>query len=1147
MSAMGGLGGVLARLEGMLLESVDAEPRIGRYRLPVDWVAHEAIERSLSGLLCRSIDMTTGRKICVAADETDFLLPGRLPIAWARFYSSALTHAGLLGAGWRTGWEVSLRREGERLVYLDEQGRPLSVPMPRRGAQIIVSSEQLHVAHLADGRFVVADLTPHYRVFGSFDETGVARLKYVEDARGQRIGCIWDASGRLLRMRGTCGHELRMHYLRGGLRVSGIECVDGGPPGWLVRYSYDESGHLAEVRNRAGDVARRFAYENGRMVEETGSLGQTTRYAWQVVGGAPRVVERTTCRGARERLTYKIDEHVSEAADVFGHTSSWRYDARGQVREHVDFDGRRRVFVFDGAGWPTGVSLPGGKQIRADFDDLGRMTREIDPLGGERSTVYAYATREPVTVRCSDGRLWVWRYDDRLRPVQYQAPSTGIVRIAYAERDGGETRTDTFEHGATAVVEYDRRGCVVTQIDAMGGTTAYRRDARGHVVERVNALGETTKIEPDGFGRPLIVTWPDGRQARHVWNAAGQLSASTGPDGRPRYWHRDRYGCVVRAIDEEGHATAHEYDAHGRRIRTISGNGATQSFAWDPVGRPESIIDADGVTREFRYAASGDVSRIVTTAGSASRDEIFSHDPLGRLIGRDTEHARHRYAYTSGGRLETASREPTDAGRAIGIEPDTIRFEYDRSGRVAAEHGTLGALRYERDAAGRTSAVIAPGGQAVRMEHDAAGRVVLTGMSDGDAIRGIAAFRHDALGKLILHSQGELYLRSDYTPAALLESRVALTVTRMPDGEMQAGDIERWRDFQYSAAGHLVQVNDRFDGRAYYDYDRRGCLLRAVSDELGIEYFTWDAAGNLLEMPRLGWEVRIYPDHRVRECRGHRYEYDALGQVIGKEGASDRLSLTWDADGRLVEVRGRHARARFRYDALGRRIGKSVEWSQARASNSAPVGEVTHFVWQGERLLQESTAEAVRTYLYQPDGAERTGHAPLACIDQKRNEDGTLQPMRVHYYHTDAVGTAVALTDETGAQAWSGRYKAWGRLVRSTGMSVPIRQPLRFAGHYEDDETGLHLNGSRYYDPDAGRYLSPDRTAPAGTSPYRYVSSPLTECNPAGRAVSPASPLGLADGVALIDRFVDAPQRLAGVVEELDRVMPGPAFQLADE
>jgi uncharacterized protein RhaS with RHS repeats len=37
-----------------------------------------------------------------------------------------------------------------------------------------------------------------------------------------------------------------------------------------------------------------------------------------------------------------------------------------------------------------------------------------------------------------------------------------------------------------------------------------------------------------------------------------------------------------------------------------------------------------------------------------------------------------------------------------------------------------------------------------------------------------------------------------------------------------------------------------------------------------------------------------------------------------------------------------------------------------------------------------------------------------------------------------------------------------------------LEQPFRFQGQLFDEETGLHYNRFRYYDPDVGRFVSQD-------------------------------------------------------------------------
>ncbi|MFJ7316236.1 RHS repeat-associated core domain-containing protein, partial [Pseudomonas sp. NPDC098747] len=62
-----------------------------------------------------------------------------------------------------------------------------------------------------------------------------------------------------------------------------------------------------------------------------------------------------------------------------------------------------------------------------------------------------------------------------------------------------------------------------------------------------------------------------------------------------------------------------------------------------------------------------------------------------------------------------------------------------------------------------------------------------------------------------------------------------------------------------------------------------------------------------------------------------------------------------------------------------------------------------------------------------------------------------------------------------------------------------LDQPLRFQGQYFDEESGLHYNRHRYYDPRLGRYLTPDPIKLAGgLNSYQYVPNPTGWVDPLG-------------------------------------------------
>jgi RHS repeat-associated protein len=97
---------------------------------------------------------------------------------------------------------------------------------------------------------------------------------------------------------------------------------------------------------------------------------------------------------------------------------------------------------------------------------------------------------------------------------------------------------------------------------------------------------------------------------------------------------------------------------------------------------------------------------------------------------------------------------------------------------------------------------------------------------------------------------------------------------------------------------------------------------------------------------------------------------------------------------------------------------------------------------------------------------------------------------------TDLIGAPSELVAPDGELAGYQQRTLWGTTMwHPQGASTP----LRFPGQYADDETGLHYNHHRYYDPVTGAYLSPD---PLGLTPapnpHTYVPNPCILVDPLG-------------------------------------------------
>ncbi|WP_455667582.1 RHS repeat-associated core domain-containing protein [Pseudomonas asiatica] len=296
------------------------------------------------------------------------------------------------------------------------------------------------------------------------------------------------------------------------------------------------------------------------------------------------------------------------------------------------------------------------------------------------------------------------------------------------------------------------------------------------------------------------------------------------------------------------------------------------------------------------------------------------------------------------------------------------------------------------------------------------------------------------------------------------------------------------RRYQYDPAGELVRTLDKLRGEIKYEYEANGQLRsRDTGSLVGSEEFRYDAAAN-----RLDFNARQFAkvkDNRIRQWRDQEYRYDPWGNLIEKRSGHSKVqNFSYDCENRLVRaetlVNGKlESTGHYRYDSLGRRVAKQSEIN----------GEVEQkrFLWQGLRMLREETPGQSILYLYEPGS-----YAPLARVDQVEGEE-----QKLYYFHTDQIGTPLELTDSDGKIVWQATYRSWGSVEQ---LAVDeVEQNLRFQGQYFDDETGLHYNTFRYYDPEIGRFATQDPIGLlGGFNLYNYAPSSTGWLDPLGWCVT---------------------------------------------
>ncbi|MEB0189628.1 RHS repeat-associated core domain-containing protein, partial [Pseudomonas sp. Bout1] len=269
-----------------------------------------------------------------------------------------------------------------------------------------------------------------------------------------------------------------------------------------------------------------------------------------------------------------------------------------------------------------------------------------------------------------------------------------------------------------------------------------------------------------------------------------------------------------------------------------------------------------------------------------------------------------------------------------------------------------------------------------------------------------------------------------------------------------------------------------------YHYDPLDRLTRANHSHDRQERFVHDPAGNLLMQDRVG--PSVIKGNRLLMQGDRHYDYDAFGNLLReRRGRAQQLvtEYRYDCQHRLIAViQPDGTQASYRYDPFGRRIAKTLK------------GQTTEFFWQGDTLIAEHSADHHQSYIYEPNSFR-----PLALLKGYGPED-----VKPFHYQLDHLGTPQELTAPDGEIVWSAHYRAYGQIAKLDVNTVT--NPLRFQGQYLDPESGLHYNRHRYYNPDIGRYLTPDPVKLAGgLNGYQYVPNPTGWVDPLGLNTCPGA------------------------------------------
>lgn len=845
----------------------------------------------------------------------------------------------------------------------------------------------------------------------------------------------------------------------------------------VTAYIYDTNGRLtsttvsgANVESRTETVDSYFPNNTnpGRIIN---ALGHATTFSEiDYRSGVPTYT--VDANGLNSEQKYDSFGRVSVARDVNGNTTTQAYiscatttcetvpGAIGNIApvyfKEVDspispksreyYDSLERVIRTEVQGF-NGTDL-----IRTDvqYDNFGRVYKTSLPYKKGATAQYVTNSYDNIT-----GRL-----------TNVSRPDGGNTAIAFEVITGNDgysqirkTITENIlkSDGSSAgsqikVADTNSAGQITRAIDAFGTTkqvnTRYAYDSLGNIVKTtVNGGADGTTISSatfDAAGNRTSITDPNAGTVLSKYTALGQLR-----------WMQDNKGTV----------TTFTYDKLGRKLSRTNSIDGTSNWTYDPTGAkgyPSTVTNNNGYTQTFYYQDANRMARLSSIAtsivvpGLTSRTytQSITYDVYGREQKTTSPSAfASTKTYNASGYLEYIWRDDitypliyiSQMG-AFGVEKQSLNTvttstTYNpKSGRVASIQSKYNNTTILQDLT-----------YYWRTNGSLEGRV---NNKSGSPV--YDAYQYDAQERLtttqtIFGTYGSAgAVRTQTQSYSNLGNILSSTSTNSADVQATSYQYTNGRPHAVSGAtinGVFTQIN----------YDANGAIT------------SYDAAGT------------------------------AQDKTIVYNSSNQPTSII------LGDTANPTARDEFLYTPDGARYYRKSTYKEngnTRTEQTIYLGNYEATYFDSSSTLKMSEKTQVGNFLHilkTPVSGATTEVRESLLLDHQGSVDAVLN------WGDSSVITNMAF-ESFGARRDSSSLTGNITAAQLTGLMAKSDQlnSKGYTGHESLDRTGLiHMNG-RVYDPQLGRFLSPDPIVQApfnsqSWNRYSYVfNNPLSYTDPTG-------------------------------------------------
>ncbi|MEU4649558.1 putative T7SS-secreted protein [Nocardia fluminea] len=1040
---------------------------------------------------------------------TDLELPGILRLALKRAHHSNYRFGRWFGPSWSATLDMRVVVEADCVTVVFEDGMLLAYPHAETGVGVEpIAGGQLWKLTRTDvggyrlwdpNRELLWHFAPEPALDGLDTLLGNFAISAITDRHHNRIRFHYNTNGDPTEVTHSGGYRVVLDSTNG--RVTAIS-VAGESNGFetltRIREFEYEHGQLTTVVNGIGGTTR-FTYdEHHRMLSWIDSNSSWVANAYDESG---RVIAQRGLDGVMNADFEYLElgngtGRLTRLTDSRGGVTGYGFDNDLRLRDFRNADGGYRHIDYNAARKPLAVTEPDGAVTRYAYTEDGDVATITRPDGSDIRIEYAYSNR-PTTITNPDGTTAIREWDKAGNLVAVTDPAG--ARTEYTHSDCGAVTEVRDPDGAVTHVEVDPAGLPVMVTDPYGATTTIRRDQFGRPAEVTDPLGHTTRYEWTPEGRPARRVDPDGFVESWTYDGENNLLTHTNRNGGVTTYAYGSFDKVAARTEPNGSTTRYLYNTERQLTAVINPLGQRWTYDYDLTGRLISETDYTGATTTYTHTVTG---RIATVTPATGITRHHRHDLLGNLTSVTADSGEYlAYTHDPAGRILTAINGTDET------LTHTLEFTYTATGQVATQKlDDQLPMVNDYDHRGRRVRRTTPSGAVTTWRHNVLGHVTALD-ADGTDI----SFNHDRAGRLTGWRIGEVQIDRAFTANGNIATQevtgfpsetFSLDFGAAPTARPDPFTIRR-DDYTYRPDGYLTDHTTTRPGtgpsHSTYALDPIGRVNTITRDAEIAEAYEYDPLSNITaslptptttppsaQSQRASMEGREYHNNLlVRDGRNH-YYYDPAGRLIRKVttrisrkpavwhyryNAFDQLTDVYTADGRWWK---------YTFDSMGRRTSKKMLDNRSGAAIQR-----VDFIYDASHLIGQMSGTESTQWNYLPGS-----YTPITQATQ--NHTGSAFSTLI----VDLSGTPIEMVDQvTATQVSSASHEIWGRTTWTGSRGTPLRYP----GQYEDIETGLHHNYYRTYDPETGRYLTPD---PLGLTPapnpYTYPRNPTVWADPLG-------------------------------------------------